>query len=87
MRKKPKVGYDNTGFKPGAKPVVLPKKPKRTEEQRLQDVLKENQRIISPKGKTAAEAAARKAIEKKYPRMFIPPGTRNSAGVKRGYGD
>jgi hypothetical protein len=28
MNKKPKVGYGKSGFKPGAKPVVLPKKTK-----------------------------------------------------------
>jgi len=30
------------------------------------------QKSISPKGVAAAEAAAKKAIEKKYPGMFIP---------------
>jgi hypothetical protein len=66
-------------FSVGPKP--LPKK-SRTEEQRLQDVLKKNQRVISPKGVAAADAAAKKAIEKKYPGMFIPE-TRTKAGVKK----
>jgi hypothetical protein len=30
MNKKPKVCYGNSGLKPGAKPVVLPKKSKST---------------------------------------------------------
>ena len=45
--------------------------------------MKEYQKSISPQGVAAAEAAARKAIEDKYPGMYIPetriarrPGTR-----------
>ena len=30
------------------------------------------QKSISPKGMASAEAAAKKAIEKKYPGMFVP---------------
>ena len=30
------------------------------------------QKEVSPKGVAAAEAAAKKALEKKYPGMFIP---------------
>jgi hypothetical protein len=48
----------------------------------VKDVLKEYQKQISPKGVAAAEAAAKKAIEKKYPGMFIPE-TRKKAGVKK----
>ncbi len=48
----------------------------------VKDVLKEYQKQISPKGVAAAEAAAKKAIEKKYPGMFIPQ-TRTKAGVKK----
>ena len=48
----------------------------------VKDVLKEYQKQISPKGVAAAEAAAKKAIEKKYPGMFIPE-TRTKAGVKK----
>jgi hypothetical protein len=47
------------------------------------DAIKEFQKEISPKGVAAANAAAKKAIEKKYPGMFVP-GTRNSAGVRKG---
>ena len=54
----------------------------KTEEQRLQDVFKQNQEIISPKGVAAAEAVARKALEEKYPGMFIPK-TRTTAGIHR----
>ena len=34
--------------------------------------INEFQKQISPKGMAAAEAAAKKALEKKYPGMFIP---------------
>jgi hypothetical protein len=56
---------------------------KKTEEQKLQDILKRNQKQISPKGVAAADAAAKKALETKYPGMFIPS-TRRTAGVNRG---
>jgi hypothetical protein len=39
------------------------------------------QKSISPKGMAAAEAAAKKAIEKKYPGMFIPK-TRTMPGAR-----
>ena len=48
----------------------------------LQDILKQNQKTISPKGVAAADAAAKKAIEKKYPGMFVPQ-TRTAPGVKK----
>ncbi len=44
--------------------------------------LKEFQKQTSPKGVAAADAAAKKALEKKYPGMFIPE-TRTKAGVKK----
>lgn len=50
---------------------------------KVQDILKQNQKQISPKGVAAAEAAAKKAIEEKYPGMFIPS-TRRTAGLNRG---
>jgi hypothetical protein len=56
---------------------------KKTEEQKLQDILKKNQQVISPKGVAAADAAAKKALETKYPGMFVPS-TRRTAGVNRG---
>jgi hypothetical protein len=49
-----------------------PKPKKMTESQKREQVLKDFGMTISPKGVAAAEAAARKAIEKKYPGMYIP---------------
>jgi hypothetical protein len=40
----------------------------------------EFQKQISPKGVAAAEAAAKKALEKKYPGMFVPR-TRRTPGL------
>jgi hypothetical protein len=57
---------------------------KKTEEQKLQDILKKNQKQISPKGVAAADAAAKAALEKKYPGMFNVPTVRRTAGVNRG---
>jgi hypothetical protein len=56
----------------------------KTDEQKLQDILKKNQKVISPKGVSAADAAAKKAIEQKYPGMFNVPTVRRTAGVNRG---
>jgi len=44
--------------------------------------IKEFQKQISPQGVAAAEAAAKKALEQKYPGMFIPE-KRTTAGVKK----
>jgi hypothetical protein len=41
------------------------------------------QKSISPKGIAAAEAAAKKALEQRYPGMFLPE-TRRTSGVRRG---
>jgi hypothetical protein len=41
------------------------------------------QKSISPKEMASASAAAKKAIESKYPGMFIPQ-TRTTPGVNRG---
>jgi len=49
---------------------------------KAQSEMKKFQNQISPKGVAAAETAARKAIEKKYPGMFVPQ-TRTKAGVKK----
>jgi hypothetical protein len=57
-------------------------KPKLSESQKREETLKENQKRISPEGVAAADAAARKALEEKYPGMFIP-GTRTTAGIYR----
>ena len=37
---------------------------------------------ISPKGMASASAAAKKALEDKYPNMFLPE-TRTTAGIHR----
>lgn len=50
---------------------------------RGEDAIKEFQKEISPKGVAAAEAAAKKALEQKYPGMFnTVPKTRTTPGVK-----
>jgi hypothetical protein len=60
-------------------------KPKATSKSKLtgQDALKVFQKQISPSGVAAADAAAKKAIEERYPGMFIPE-TRTTPGVRRG---
>ena len=42
--------------------------------------IKEFQKQISPQGMAAANAAAKKALEERYPGMFIPQ-TRTAPGV------
>ena len=59
-----------------------PKSKKMTESQKREKVLKDFGMTISPKGVAAADAAAKKALEEKYPGMFIPQ-TRTTAGVKK----
>ena len=44
--------------------------------------INEFQKQISPKGVAAAEAAARRALEQKYPGMFVPQ-TRTAPTAKR----
>jgi hypothetical protein len=44
------------------------------------DAIKEFQKEISPSGVAAANAAAKAALEKRYPGMFIPQ-TRTAPGV------
>ena len=44
--------------------------------------MKEFQKQISPQGVAKANAAAKKALEEKYPGMFVP-GTRKTAGLNR----
>lgn len=49
------------------------------------EAIKEFQKEISPKGVAAAEAAARKALEEKYPGMFnTVPKTKIAPAPKRG---
>jgi hypothetical protein len=46
------------------------------------DAINEYQKQISPKGMAEAEAAAKKALEQRYPGMFLPE-TRTTAGMYR----
>lgn len=46
------------------------------------DAINEYQKQISPKGMAEAEATAKKALEQKYPGMFLPE-TRTTAGMYR----
>jgi hypothetical protein len=52
------------------------------EAKRREEILRQSQESISPSGVAAAEAAAKKAIEEKYPGMFIPE-TRKTPGINR----
>ena len=44
--------------------------------------MKEYQKSISPQGMAKFQADAKKALEEKYPGMFVP-GTRKTAGLNR----
>jgi hypothetical protein len=48
----------------------------------VQDILKQNQKDISKKGVAAYDAAAKKALEDKYPGIFMPE-TRTTPGINR----
>jgi hypothetical protein len=63
-------------------PKPTPKK-KLTESQKREEILKQHQKRISPEGVAAADAAAKKALEERYPGMFIPQ-TRTSTRINRG---
>ena len=83
----PKFGVSiNKKSKPKARPTVASKikgKPTPLKKKLTgNDAIKEYQKEISPKGMASAEAAAKKAIEKKYPGMFVP-NTRTTSGVKK----
>ena len=58
--------------KPTPKPTVL----------RGKAAVDAYKKSISPKGMASASAAAKKALEEKYPGMFVP-GTRKTAGLNR----
>jgi len=58
--------------KPTPKPTVL----------RGKAAVDAYEKSISPKGMASASAAAKKALEEKYPGMFVP-GTRKTAGLNR----
>jgi hypothetical protein len=75
-KKKPKELDSKFGVKVNKKPKPKPSKLKG------EGAMKEFQKQISPKGVAAAEADAKKALEKKYPGMFIPE-TRKTPGVKK----
>ncbi len=49
---------------------------------RGKEAIKGFQKEISPQGVATANAAAKKALEEKYPGMFIPQ-TRTAPGVKK----
>jgi hypothetical protein len=52
------------------------------EEARREKILKRHKKSISPKSVKAAEEAAKKALEKKYPGMFVPQ-TRTAPNTSR----
>lgn len=56
---------------------------KKTGKQKLEDILKQNQKSISPEGVIAAEKAAQAALERKYPGMFKVTVRRGTA-INRG---
>ncbi len=76
-KKKPKELDSKFGVKVNKKPKPKPSKLKG------EGAMKEFQKQISPSGVAAADAAAKKAIEERYPGMFIPE-TRTTSGVRRG---
>ena len=49
---------------------------------RGEEAIKKFQKEISSRGVAAAEAAAKKALEERYPGMFIPQ-TRTAPGLKK----
>jgi transposase len=58
--------------KPTPKATVTPTPKAKPKELKGDAAIKEYQRQISPQGMKAAEEAARRALELKYPGMFIP---------------
>ena len=54
------------------KEITKPKATPKPSTLKGEAAMKEYQKQISPKGMAEAEAAAKKAIEKKYPGLFIP---------------
>jgi hypothetical protein len=66
-------------------PKPKPKPKKLTDSQKREQVLKDFGMTISDTGVAAAEAAAKKALEQKYPGMFNNlPKTRTAPGLNRG---
>jgi hypothetical protein len=64
-------------------PKPKPKPKKLTDSQKREQVLKDFGMTISDTGIAKANAEAKKAIEKKYPGMFLPE-TRRTPGINRG---
>ena len=52
------------------------------EAKRREEILRPSQESVSPESMARYEADAKKALENKYPGMFIPE-TRTKAGVKK----
>lgn len=52
------------------------------EAKRREEILRQFQESVSPESMARYEAEAKKALEKKYPGMFIPE-TRTTPGVKK----
>jgi hypothetical protein len=52
------------------------------EAKRREEILRQSRESISPESVARYEAEARKALEEKYPGMFIPE-TRKTPGVKK----
>jgi len=65
-----------------ATPRPTPKPKKLTDSQKREKVLKDFGMTISDTGMAKANAEAKKAIEKKYPGMYIPE-TRITPGMNR----
>jgi hypothetical protein len=63
-------------------PKPKPKPKKLTDSQKREQVLKDFGMTISDTGIAKANAEAKKAIEKKYPGMFLPE-TRRTPGINR----
>jgi hypothetical protein len=72
VSKKDMMDMEKEITKPKSKPKVL----------KGEAAMKEFQKQISPQGVAKANADAKKALEQKYPGMFIPE-TRTTPGVKK----
>ena len=64
------------------KEITKPKATPKPSKLKGEAALKEFQKQISPEGMAKFQADAKKALEKKYPGMFIPE-TRTTPGVKK----
>jgi len=64
------------------KEITKPKSTPKPKVLKGEAAMKEYKKQISPKGMAKANADAKKALEKKYPGMFIPS-TRTTPGVKK----